>query len=67
MHGPLVEGEETRFKCVAEVSSAARVDPRMRYGGDVLSDSISLGTKSSNVYLAWQIDGKTLKTSQGML
>ena len=66
MHGPLIEGRETKFECVAEVSSASRVDPRMRFGGDVLADSfISLGTKSSNVYLSWMIGDKTLATSQG--
>ena len=65
MHGPLVEGEETKFECVAEVSSASRVDPRMRFGGGVLADSISLGTKSSNVYLSWMIGDRTLKSSMG--
>ena len=65
MHGPLVEGEETKFECVAEVSSASRVDSRMRFGGGAFTDSISLGTKSSNVYLSWMIGDKTLKSSQG--
>ena len=66
MPNPLVEGEENKFECVAEVGSASRGgDPRMRFGGAALADSISLGTKSSNVYLSWMIGDKTLATSQG--